>query len=158
VRCTEVATRRAWLRASGLGLSIVMLPGWAAAAGALHRTAPRVVALPPPETPVDADALKEQAARRMVASHPDISYLGPPPEPLLAIPVLEVELHADGSIRRIKVLRQPRQARDTTQLAIDIVRHAAPYGDVSHLPRPWKFVEVFLFDDERRFKPATLDR
>ena len=94
----------------------------------------------------------------MVAAHPDISYLGPPPEPLLAIPVLEVELHADGSVRRIRVLRQPRQARDTTQLAIDIVRHAAPYGDVSHLPRPWKFVEVFLFDDERHFKPATLDR
>jgi hypothetical protein len=35
---------------------------------------------------------------------------------------------------------------------------AAPYGAMSRLPRPWKFVEVFLFDDERRFKPRTLDR
>jgi hypothetical protein len=28
---------------------------------------------------------------------------------------------------------------------------------VSRLPRPWKIVEVFLFDDNRRFKPRTLD-
>jgi len=28
---------------------------------------------------------------------------------------------------------------------------------VSHLPRPWKFIETFLFDDDRKFKPRTLD-
>ena len=33
----------------------------------------------------------------------------------------------------------------------------APYGGVSRLPRPWKFSEVFLFDDNRRFKPRSLD-
>jgi hypothetical protein len=38
------------------------------------------------------------------------------------------------------------------------VRRAAPFGDVSRLPRPWKFSEVFLFDDNRRFKPRTLDQ
>ena len=71
--------------------------------------------------------------------------------------MLEIELNADGSVRRIDVLRQPRQARDTTQLAIDAVRRAAPFGDVSRLPKPWKFSETFLFDDERRFKPRTLE-
>jgi hypothetical protein len=92
-----------------------------------------------------------------VAANPGGTYTGAPPDILLAIPVLEVELNADGSVRRIEVLRQPRQARDTTQLAIDAVRRAAPFGDVSRLPRPWKFVETFLFDDDRRFKPRTLD-
>jgi hypothetical protein len=29
---------------------------------------------------------------------------------------------------------------------------------VSRLPKPWKYIETFLFDDERRFKPVTLDR
>ena len=71
--------------------------------------------------------------------------------------MLEIELNADGSVRRIEVLRQPRQARDTTQLAIDAVRRAAPFGDVSRLPRPWKFSETFLFDEQRRFKPRTLE-
>ena len=102
-------------------------------------------------------ALRLQVAQRLVAAHPEGSYTGPAPDPLLAIPVLEVELNADGSVRRIVVLRQPRQARDTTQLAIAAVRKAAPYGDVSRLPRPWKFSETFLFDEQRRFKPRTLE-
>jgi hypothetical protein len=79
------------------------------------------------------------------------------PDVLLAIPVLEIELNADGSVRRIEVLRKPGQAPDTVKLAVDAVRRAAPFGDVSRLPRPWKFAETFLFNDERKFKPRTLD-
>jgi hypothetical protein len=101
--------------------------------------------------------LRLQVAQRLVAAHPEGSYVSPAPDPLLAIPVLEIELNADGSVRRIEVLRHPRQARDTTQLAIDAVRRAAPFGDVSRLPRPWKFSETFLFDEQRRFKPRTLE-
>ena len=93
----------------------------------------------------------------MVAANPGGTYLGEVPDTLLAIPVLEIELHADGSIRRIDVLRKPRQALDTLQLATDAVRRAAPFGDVSRLPRPWHFTETFLFNDARQFKPRTLD-
>lgn len=103
------------------------------------------------------EQLRQLAAHRVVGANPGITYLGKPPEVLLAIPVLEVELNADGSVRHIEVLRQPRQAKDTTQLAIDAIRRAAPFGDVSHLPKPWKFTETFLFNDERHFKPRTLD-
>jgi hypothetical protein len=28
---------------------------------------------------------------------------------------------------------------------------------VAHLPRPWRFSEVFLFRDDRKFKPRSLD-
>ena len=103
------------------------------------------------------DEFKRQAALRIVAANPEGTYMGTPPDPLLAIPVLEIELDGDGRIRRIAVLRVPRQAKDTMQLAIDAVRRAAPFGNVSHLPQPWKFAEVFLFDDDRKFKPRTLD-
>lgn len=120
--------------------------------------APRHVRLPPAPTARNWDEFQIIAARRLVDTHPHDSYMGVPPEPLLGIPVLEVELHPDGSVRSIKVLREPREAKETIQMAIDAVRRAAPYGDVSRLPRPWRFVEVFLFDDEHRFKPATLDR
>lgn len=98
-----------------------------------------------------------QAARRIVEANPQLTYGGAVSEPLLAIPVLEVELNGDGSIRAIDVLRQPSQARDTTQLAIDAVRRAGPFDSVAHLPRPWKFAEAFLFNDDRRFKPRSLD-
>jgi hypothetical protein len=79
------------------------------------------------------------------------------PDALLAIPVLEIELNGDGSVRKIEAMRLPRQAKDTTQLAMDAVRRAAPFGDVSRLPRPWRFTETFLFSDDRKFKPRTLD-
>ena len=104
------------------------------------------------------DDYRQRFAQRVVEANPARSYLGPVPEPLLAIPVLEVDLFADGSIRHIDVLRHPTQARDTVALAIEAVRRAAPFGEVAHLPKPWRITETFLFDDERRFKPRTLDR
>jgi hypothetical protein len=104
------------------------------------------------------DDFKVLAGQRMVAANPAGTYTGTVPEPLLAIPVLEIELNGDGSVRRVSVQRHPSQANDTVQLAIDAVNRAAPFGDVSHLPRPWKFSEVFLFRDDRRFKPRALDQ
>jgi hypothetical protein len=121
---------------------------------------PRVEArrpLPPPASRRNWNEVRQQAAERLVAANPDITYMGRVPDQLLAIPVLEVELNGDGSVRRIEVLREPRQAKDTTRIAVDAIRRAAPFGDVSRLPRPWKFVETFLFDDDRKFKPRTLD-
>jgi hypothetical protein len=102
--------------------------------------------------------VRQQAAERLVAANPEITYLGRVPDQLLAIPVLEVELNGDGSVRRIEILREPREAKDTLKIAVEAVRRAAPFGDVSRLPRPWKFTETFLFDDARKFKPRTLDR
>lgn len=113
--------------------------------------------LGPPKTPRSHAELRRQAAQRLVAANPDRTYMGTVPEVLLAIPVLEVELTADGHVRHVKVLRRPGQALDTVQLAIDAVHRAAPFGNVSGLPRPWVFSETFLFNDQRRFKPRTLD-
>lgn len=129
-------------------------------------TTPRVTApasttsslhLPAPGPVRNWNEVRVQAAHRLVAANPGGTYTGHVTEPLLAIPVLEIELNGDGSIRRISVLRHPSQANDTTQLAIDAVRRSAPFGDVSRLPKPWRFTETFLFDDDRKFKPRTLD-
>lgn len=117
----------------------------------------RGLPLPAPQAVRSHEDLRRQAAQRLVAANPDGTYMGEVPPELLAIPVLEVELNQDGSIRHIRVLRKPTQAEDTIEVAIAAVRRAAPFGDVSRLPKPWKFVEVFLFDDDRRFKPRTLD-
>jgi hypothetical protein len=128
-----------------------------APAAADTATAKRQPVLGSPVAARSWDDFRRQAAQRIVAANPGITYMTAPPDPLLAIPVLEVELNSDGSVRRIEVLRHPRQATDTTQIAIDAVRKAAPYGDMRHLKKPWKFAEVFLFDDNRHFKPRTLD-
>lgn len=101
---------------------------------------------------------KRQAARRIVAANPEITHTGKVQQPSLAIPVLEIELAGDGSIVRVDVLRPPREARHTVQIAIDAVRRAGPLPPVAHLPKPWKFTESFLFNDDGRFKPSALNR
>ena len=113
--------------------------------------------LAPPLAARSEAALRVQFAQRLVEAHPDSSYTTRAPERLLAIPVLEVDLNADGSVRDIKVLRKPTTGTEATVLAIAAVRRAAPCGDVSRLPKPWRVVETFLFDDHLRFKPRTLD-
>ena len=127
------------------------------AAVAAKAPAPGSVRLAAPGAVRNWNELRRQAAQRLVAANPGGTYMGVPPEPLLAIPVLEVELNGDGSIRRIDTLRQPREAKDTIQLAVDALHRAAPFGDVSRLPKPWRFTESFLFNDDRKFKPRTLD-
>jgi hypothetical protein len=101
--------------------------------------------------------VRQQAARRMLAANPEGTYTGIVPDQLLAIPVLEIELNGDGSIRKIDYLRTPTQAKETIQMANDAVRRAAPFGDVSRLPKPWRFTETFLFNDDYKFKPRSLD-
>lgn len=117
-----------------------------------------LIKLPPPDTPRNWADARQQAARRLVAANPDTTYMGKPPDILLAIPVLTIELNADGSIRHIAVMRYPSQARETVDMAMAAVRRAAPFGDVSRLPKPWKFNETFLFNADKKFKPMTLDQ
>ena len=119
---------------------------------------PGISSSPSPASARAWDEYKVQVGRRLVAANPNATYTGAVPEPLLAIPVLEVELNGDGSVRRVHVQRHPSQAGDTVQLAVNAVHRAAPFGDVSHLPKPWRFSEAFLFRDDRRFKPRSLDQ
>jgi hypothetical protein len=127
------------------------------AAAAADGAGKQPVHLPEPRVMRNWEGVRQQAAERMVAANPKGTYMGTVPDQLLAIPVLEIELNGDGSVRRIGVLRAPREAKDTIAIATAAVHSAAPFGNVSRLPKPWRFVETFLFDDERRFKPRTLD-
>jgi hypothetical protein len=132
-----------------------------AAAAPSGRLAPLGAAVPqPPAAPArNWNDFKKAAATRMVRASPQGSYLGTVPAMLFGIPILEIELNADGSVRDVSVLRPPAnaEAADTVALAVEAIRRGAPYGDVSRLPRPWKWTEVFLFDGQRRFKPRSLD-
>lgn len=121
------------------------------------KAVPRFVQLPAPAAVSTEAELKRQFAQRLMQAHPDSTYQTVAPNRLLAIPVLEVELNVDGSVRRIVVLRRPSTGDEATKLAIAAVHRAAPYGNVSRLKPPFKVVEAFLFDDAMRFKPRTLD-
>ncbi len=117
------------------------------------------VALAPAPAARNLDEFKKIAARRMVAGSPRNSYMGTPPPMLFGIPILEVELNNDGTVRNISVVRPPANplAAGTTDIAMEAVRRGAPYGDVSKLPKPVKWTEVFLFNEKNQFKPRSLD-
>jgi hypothetical protein len=132
-----------------------------APAGGAARLAPLgpATALPAAAPARNWNDFKKAAARRMVQASPQGSFLGKVPPMLFGIPILEIELNADGSVRDVSVLRPPAnaEAADTVALAVEAIRRGGPYGDVSRLPRPWKWTEVFLFDAQRRFKPRSLE-
>ncbi len=123
------------------------------------RATPVLVPAPAPYTrPTHSvDEYKHQMGLRLIAANPAITYTKRAPDVLMGIPILEVEVNADGSVRHITVIRTPQEARDTVQIAIDATRRAAPFGDVSQVPKPWKFLQVFLFDYDGHFKPKVLD-
>jgi hypothetical protein len=148
------AVLAAVLALAGCGSSRAPAPPAAASAATTARPT-----LPAPSTGRHRnwEDFRVHAGQRLVAANPNGTYTGAVPEPLLAIPVLEVELNGDGSVRSVRVQRHPSQAAETVQMAIDAVHRAAPFGDISNLPRPWRFSEVFLFRDDKRFKPRSLD-
>ncbi|MBB5204134.1 hypothetical protein HNQ51_001427 [Inhella inkyongensis] len=103
------------------------------------------------------DALRLHVARCVVEANPEQAYLSQPPAVLLAVPVFKLELHSDGRVKRIDLLREPGQAKDTVQLARKAIERAAPFGDLRRVPGPLVFTETYLFDDARRFKPRSLN-
>ncbi len=119
---------------------------------------PRVALQPAPTARTVAD-FQRMAARRMVDGSPRNSFLGKPPPMMWAVVIVETELNGDGSVRKVSVTRPPANpaAAATAQIAVEAVRRAAPYGDVSRLGNPMRWSEVFLFNEKNQFKPRTLD-
>jgi hypothetical protein len=102
------------------------------------------------------DEYRLRAARRIHAASVGETFNGPLPDPLQSIPVLQVRLNGDGSVRDIVVLRVPGQSPQTVDLASAAIRRAAPFEPVAHLPRPWQFNETFLYNQELKFQLRTL--
>jgi hypothetical protein len=104
------------------------------------------------------DEVRQRVALKTVRLNPAVTYLTKAPRDLLAVQVLEIELNGDGSVRRIGVIRKSEFGEGTVDIARAAIERAAPFGSVSHLRKPWTFVETFLFTDDRRFKPRILDQ
>lgn len=104
----------------------------------------------------DWSEYKLRAAQRIHQASAGETFVGPLPDPLQSIPVLQVHLDRDGSVRDITVLRTPRQSPQTIEMAKRAIRRAAPFEPVGHLPRPWQFNETFLYNDDLKFQLRTL--
>ena len=112
-----------------------------------------------PAVPKNMEEFKKAAARKMLAANPDVTYSGKPQQMNFGIPILEIELNDDATVKDITVVRPPaaEAAASTVDIAKEAIRKAAPYGDISKLPKPVKWTEVFLFNDQKKFKPRSLE-
>jgi hypothetical protein len=102
------------------------------------------------------DEYKLRAARRIHATSGGETFDGPLPDPLQSIPVLQVRLNRDGSVREIVVQRTPGQSPETVDMASRAIRRAAPFEPVAKLPPPWQFSETFLYNQDLKFQLRTL--
>lgn len=102
------------------------------------------------------DEYKVRAARRIMQTSAGETFTGPIPERLQSIPVVQVELNRDGSVRNVTVLRVPKFSPQTLQMAMAAIRRAGPFEPVGHLPRPWQYSETFLYNDDLKFQIRSL--
>lgn len=104
------------------------------------------------------DEYKLRAARRIAQASAGTgeTFAGPLPEPLQSIPVLQVQLNRDGSVRHIAVLRTPKFSPQTVEMAKKAIRRAAPFEPVGALPVPWQFSETFLYNEDLKFQLRSL--
>ena len=99
---------------------------------------------------------RRRAAQLIMAANAGSVDKGSLQDPLLGIPVVQVLLNADGSIRLIDMLRVSKVAPETTNPAIAAVRKVGNFGPVSNLPQPWQFTETFLYNDALKFQLRTV--
>ncbi len=102
------------------------------------------------------DEYKVRAARRIMQTSGGETFAGPIPERLQSIPVVQVQLNRDGSVRNVTVLRVPKFSPQTLQMAMNAVRRAGPFEPVGHLPQPWQYAETFLYNDDLKFQIRSL--
>lgn len=132
---------------------VAQAPAAPAAATVARAPVPAPVAQAPART---WDEYKVRAARRIMQTSPGETFSGPIPERLQSIPVIQVELNRDGSVRNVTVLRVPKFSPQTLQMAMNAVRRAGPFEPVGHLPRPWQYSETFLYNDDLKFQIRSL--
>jgi Caspase domain len=98
---------------------------------------------------------RRRAAQLILAANNDVTFSGRLPDPLYAIPVVKLELNADGSIRNLTLERRSSFGLEANQMSIDAVRRVGNFGRIDNLPTPWVFSEVFLFNEDRKFQLKT---
>lgn len=116
-----------------------------------------VASAPTTEPPArNWDEYRLRAARRIAEANASDIFAGAVPQRLASIPVMQVRLNRDGSVREVQVLRTPKFEPQTVQLAQRAIRRVGNFGPVGHLPQPWEFSETFLYNDDLKFQLRTL--
>lgn len=99
---------------------------------------------------------RRRAAQMIMAANSSAVASGKLQDPLYGIPVVQIQLNPDGTIRNLDFMRQSKVGPETNNLALQAVRRITSFGPVSNLPGPWQFNETFLYNDALKFQLRTI--
>ncbi len=121
--------------------------------GAVPQSAPFVSGLPAVRTWAE---YRRRAAQMIQAANASSVAAGKLQDPLYGIPVVQIQLNPDGTIRNLDFMRQSKVGPETNNLALQAIRRITSFGPVSNLPQPWQFNETFLYNDGLKFQLRTI--
>jgi hypothetical protein len=99
---------------------------------------------------------RRRAAKLIMEANAASVAKGALPEQLYGIPVVQVQLNADGSIKNLDFMRQSKVGPETNNLALQAIRRVGNFGPIGNLPQPWQFNETFLYNDSMKFQLRTI--
>jgi hypothetical protein len=99
---------------------------------------------------------RRRAAQMIMAANASTVAAGKLQDPLYGIPVVQIQLNPDGTIRNLDFMRQSKVGPETNNLALQAIRRITSFGSVSNLPQPWQFNETFLYNDGLKFQLRTI--
>jgi hypothetical protein len=99
---------------------------------------------------------RRRAAQMIMAANASSVAAGKLQDPLYGIPVVQIQLNPDGTIRNLDFMRQSKVGPETNNLALQAIRRITSFGPVSNLPGPWQFNETFLYNDALKFQLRTI--
>ncbi len=99
---------------------------------------------------------RRRAAQMIMSANSSAVASGKLQDPLYGIPVVQIQLNPDGTIRNLDFMRQSKVGPETNNLALQAVRRITSFGPVGNLPGPWQFNETFLYNDALKFQLRTI--
>ena len=111
--------------------------------------------LPTPSSATTVQEYRQSAARHLYARNSERIYSGKLPPVLYAIGVIQLDLDAQGRIKRLHWVRAPQHAPEVVAEIERTVRAAAPFPAPEKIGTV-KYTETWLWDKSGKFQLDTL--
>lgn len=98
---------------------------------------------------------RQDAARHLYATYPELVLKGKVPAYVYAVMITETVVDASGKVLDVRVLRPPAEADEVSPWVVELIRRASPLPPLQHRSGA-RYVEIWLVDESGRFQVDTL--
>ena len=138
-------------------LGALALAGWLIATPALaqfNTTPPVGGAFQRQSAAETALEYRSDGARHLYAAYGKQIHKGKMPPLLYGVAIIETEIAADGTVKSVRVVRQPAAA-EVGPWAVEMIKKASPFPPPARMGEV-KYTEIWLVDKSGRFQLDTL--